>query len=463
MKSQEKVRNLYDVAREKFYLCRDDLTVGGEKFNSALLLGTLTELNRGKQLLFGEYGGGKTTSAEYLHSLFQNLPVDIVRRVVIRGSPQLTQEKMIGRPDYGKMHLGKEDVVWQHFVLIPGKIIDEFNRIPESNQSMLLDGIDRGEWGYLNEHIATGKQPFFATCNYDDRGNNTLIPPILDRFDVATESKFPGVANRIAIGYDYHSDKDALLLDPETSREIMALLNGQHQYDKVRGDLRGLKEKFRKRLGERNLETLAEDELGAIEKEIGAIPLDKDATTYLSFLIAELNQHPKYGQKRSNDPISNEEGAYLFNLLEGAGSAREDKSMVRYTQAVAWLLGQKEANLEHILTVAPYVLWHRARTGKDTLDKLRENKRNDPLELYAMKTLLGDGTAELPGVKKRFLESRENYQTVMNFLHQGRTLLEEGKGSDAEKKFAEAKKATKRFASSGKGHPIFLDLEQDLE
>lgn len=463
MNNQEKVKNLYDVVKDKFYLCRDDISVGGEKFNSALLLGTLTELNRGKQLLLGEYGGGKTTSAEYLHSLFHTLPIDIVRRVVIRGSPQLTQEKMIGRPDYGKMHLGKEDVIWQHFVLIPGKIIDEFNRIPESNQSILLDGIDRGEWGYLNEHIATGKQPFFATCNYDDRGNNSLIPPILDRFDIATESKFPGVANRISIGYDYHNEKDALLLEPETSKEILALLNGQHPYDKVRGELGGIKDKFRKKLKERNLETLTEDELEAIGKEIGGVQLDKDATTYLSFLIAELNQHPKYGQKRSNDPVSNEEGAYLFNLLEGAGSAREDKSLVRYTQSVAWLLGQKEANLEHLLTIAPYALWHRARTGKETLDKLRGDKRSDPLELYAMKLLLGEGTNELPGVKKRFLESRENYQTVMNFLYQGRALLEEGKASEAEKKFNEAKKAAKRYASNGKGHPIFLDLEQDLK
>lgn len=67
MKSQEKVRNLYDQIKERFYLCRDDLEVAGERFNSALLFGTLTELNRGKQLMYGEYGGGKTTSAEYLH------------------------------------------------------------------------------------------------------------------------------------------------------------------------------------------------------------------------------------------------------------------------------------------------------------------------------------------------------------------------------------------------------------
>src|SRR3989344_1955030 len=94
-KLQPKVKALYDALRNDFYLCR-------------------------------EYGGGKTTSAEYLNSMFNGLPLDLVKRVAIRGNPQLTEEKMIGRPHYGKMHQGQEDVVWQHFVLVGPKIFDEF-------------------------------------------------------------------------------------------------------------------------------------------------------------------------------------------------------------------------------------------------------------------------------------------------------------------------------------------------
>lgn len=448
MTHQDKVKNLYEKIRNNFYLCRDDLTIGNDKFNSALLFGVLTELNKGKQLLFGEYGGGKTTSAEYLHSLFHNLPIGIARRVVIRGSPQLTQEKIVGRPDYGKMYQGQEEVVWQHFVLVPQKIVDEFNRIPEANQAMLLDGMDRGEWGYLNEHISTGSQPFFATCNYEDRGNNTLIPPILDRFDIATESKFPGVANAIAISYDYHNEKDAVLQDPETSKAILNLLNSGKSYKEIRAGLEKTSAGFRKKLKEKDLETLTEEELNEADKEIGKIKLDNDAVTYLSFLISELNQHPKYGQKRSNDPISGEEGPYLFNVVEGSGSRREDKSIVRYAQALAWLQGKEQADLEHVLTVAPYTLWHRLRLAEDSISKLRGDERTDPLVLYATKTLFGEGTNELPGVKKRFLESKENYQVVMNFIKQD--------------KVAEAEKAARMYVANGKGHPIFLDLLQEL-
>ncbi len=446
---QDKVKSLYDAIRRDFYLCRDDLEVGGDRFNSALVLGVLTELNRGKQIFFGEYGGGKTTSAEYLHSLFHNLPIDVVRRVVIRGSPQLTQEKIIGRPDYGKMHEGQERVIWQPFVLIRPKIIDEFPRIPEANQSMLLDGVDRGEWSYLKEHISQGKQPFFATCNYEDRGSYTLIPAMLDRFDVATESKFPGTANAVAISYDYHNEKDAVLQDEESSQAITGLLDSVKPYREIDAGVREISAKFRQKLKGRGLETLAQEELEEIGREIGQVSLDSDAIAYLSFLISELNQHPRYGQKRSNDPISGEEGAYLFNLAQNCGSRREDKSIVRYAQALAWLQGRKEASLEHILTVAPYALWHRLRLSEEAMGKLRNDERTDPIELYAVKTLLNEGTNETPGVKKRFLESRTNYQQVMNFIQQG--------------KLGEAEKAARRYSANGKGHPIFLDLLEELK
>jgi MoxR-like ATPase len=236
-KLQDKVRGLYDRLRTDFYLCRDDLEVSGERFNSALLLGTLTELNRGNQLLFGEYGGGKTTSAEYLNSVFNSLPLDLVKRVAVRGNPQLTEEKMVARPDYGKLHGQEEQVVWQDFVLVGPKIFDEFNRVPESNQALTLNGVDRGEWNYLNDHISTGPQPFFATCNYSDKGNNGLIPPLLDRFDVAVESKFPGVANVMAISQDYHNEKDDVLNDPKLTSEALEILHSGKSYEEIQKEL----------------------------------------------------------------------------------------------------------------------------------------------------------------------------------------------------------------------------------
>ena len=117
-KLQDKVKGIYDRIGKEFYLNRDDFEANGERYNSTLLFGALTELNKGNMLLFGEYGGGKTTSAEYLNAVFNVLPLDLVKRVAIRGNPQLTEEKMVARPHYGKMHQGEEKVIWQNCLFL---------------------------------------------------------------------------------------------------------------------------------------------------------------------------------------------------------------------------------------------------------------------------------------------------------------------------------------------------------
>ena len=446
---RDKVIGLYDGIKKDFYLCRDDLNVSGQSYNSALLFGVLTELNKGNQLLFGEYGGGKTTSAEYLNSLFNGLPLDLVKRVAIRGNPQLTEEKMIGRPDYGKLHGQEERVVWQHFVLIGPKVFDEFNRVPESNQAMTLNGVDRGEWNYLNEFISTGAQPLFATCNYSDGGNNGLIPPMLDRFDIAVESKFPGVANVVSISQDYHNEKDKILSNPELTVEALKILNSGKPYREVQEELRQIITKHESDLISKGFSVLSEEDKLRIENEIKAIPLDKDAETYFAFLVSEMNVSPKYGQKRSIDPTSTEHGLYLQTAFVGSGSRREEKSIVRYAQSLAWLQDQDKVNLDHIIQVAPYVLWHRLKWTDDVVSKFRDDDRDDPLDLHITKTLLGEGTAEVPGVKKRFVESRENYQRVFDLVKHG--------------KLEEALEEAKEYGAGERGHPIFLDTVKDLQ
>jgi len=449
IKLQDKVKGLYDKIGSDFYLSRDDFEANGERYNSTLLMGTLTELNKGNMLLFGEYGGGKTTSAEYLQSVFNGLPLDLVKRVAIRGNPQLTEEKMVGRPHYGKMHQGEEDVVWQHFVQVGPKIFDEFNRMPESNQAVVLNGVDRGEWNYLNDFISTGAQPFFATCNYADKGNNGLIPPILDRFDVAVESRFPGVANVLHIAQDYHNDKDKVLNNPELTRKALGVLNSGKPQAEVQAELEGIIQEHEKSLMGKGFSILSKEDKEKIEQEVRVTPFDRDAEQYFAFLVSEMNTSPKYGQKRSIDPVTTENGLYLQASFVGSGSRREEKSIVRYAKSLAWLQGQDEVNLDHVAQVAPYVLWHRMRWTPETENAFKDNDRNDPLDLHITKSLLGDGTGEMPGVKKRFGESQENYQRVIDLAGHG--------------KMNEALREAKEYSADGRGHPIFQDVVKDLE
>ena len=54
----------------------------------------------------------------------------------------------------------------------------------------------------------------------------------------------------------------------------------------------------------------------------------------------------------------------------------------------------------------------------------------------------------MPGVKKRFTESQENYQRVIDLVGHG--------------KIDEALKEAREFSADGKGHPIFQDTIKDL-
>jgi MoxR-like ATPase len=446
---REKVHDLYDKIRDELYLCRPDINVSGEDYNSALLFGVMTELNKGNQLIFGEYGGGKTTSAEILHSLFYGLPLDLVKRVAVRGDAQLTTEKVVGRPDYGALHEGKERVVWQHFVNVPGKIVDEFNRIPGANQSIVLNGVDRGDWDYLNDSVSTGDQALFATCNYTDEGNFDLIPPILDRFDVAVESRFPGVTNSNFIARDLWNDGHKVLSDPELTTRAVEILNSKGSYDEVQKGLEDITDEYRNGLEAKGFPVLRADELEQIRREIGEVGISNDAGAYFNMLIAELNVHPKYGQKRSIDNNGDtSHGLYLYNLFDGSGSRRSDRSILKYSKTLAWMLGEDEVNIDHMSTVAPYALWHKIKWTDKVSGDFVEDERVDPLKLHVTKSLLGRGSTRHRGVKTRFEEHGENYQKIMNAILEGN--------------HAGAYTFAERFSEDGKGHPIFLDLAEEL-
>ncbi len=451
-KLQDKVKEIYDRLGSEFYLCRDDFEVNGERFNSALLMGSLTELNRGNMLLFGEYGGGKTTSAEYLNAAFNGLPLDLVKIAGLRGHPQLTTEHMIAVPNYGAMNSGDPDwarkSLFSYFALIGEKLLDEGNRIPESTQSSLLTGLDIGLWTSLRTYVFHGKKPFFITCNYSDRGNNTLIPPMLDRCDVAVESKFPGVSNKLHIAKDYRHKRDSVLSNPELTKRALDILHSATSYDEARKGLEGITSEHSSALAQEGFPVLTREDRERIEDEIEVVEFDRDAEQYLSFFEAERNTHPKYGLKRSCDPVDKSHGLYLNSLTTNAGSQRETDAIVKYAKSLAWLQDQDEVNLDHVTQVAPYVLWHRIKWTPETEQAFRDHDRADPSDLYITKTLLNDGTNEIPGVKKRFAESQENYQRVIDLVGHG--------------KLEKAIEETKEYFADGRGHPIFMDLIKDL-
>ncbi len=433
---QRTVRALYSFISEHLYLGRPDLEVGGEKLNSTLLLSLLTALVGGKELIIGEPGLGKTTSAEYVCSLLYRIPLGVLWGSEISGHPEQTEEKIIGRPDLGKLNQGEERVVWSHFVQLPVKIVDEINRLPETKQSLILDGVDRGNWEYLNQLFLQEEHCLFATANYQDPGTHTLIPPLLDRFDVLVESKHPGANLSFLIGQQER--KDDLLRDPECERAFYTVLMDKADPEEKAFRLEEASGRFAGWLRRRHhLLTLGKKERQALRAEVGSLGFSLEASAFTRMVLAEISFCCMYGQKRSNEecPEGCHYTGYLCYQVRNCASNRLSLALRRYAQALAWFLGSPEVEAEHVRRVLPFVMAHRTQwRGSYTSAREREARR-DPLPLYLAQRAISE-------VWRRFAEQREEIQAAL--ARAARILA----GEDASPLEGD--------------HPIYAEIKRDL-
>jgi MoxR-like ATPase len=383
---QGQISDLYGFISEHLYLNRPDLEIRGKKFNSALLFSLLTGLRKGKELIIGEPGLGKTTSAEFVSSLVYQIPLGVLWGGEVAGHPEQTEEKMIGRPDLGKLNQGEESVVWTHFTQLPAKIVDEINRLPETKQSLILDGVDRGNWEYLNEMILNDEYCLFATANYQDGGTNTLIAPLLDRFDVMVESRHPGPNLSYQIGRA--SRVTSSLRHPGLEKELHQHLKAKIPYPDKKGRIEETCDAFGDHLrGSLGLRPLRRDDRERIREEMDRTAPDLDASAFLRMFLSEFSFCDRYGQKRSNEAC--EEGChftgYLCHEVRNCASNRLPASVLQYAQALAWMVEDAEVDLEHIKLVVPYALAHRVQWKEEYLARKESSKRDDPFPLFLAK------------------------------------------------------------------------------
>lgn len=386
-----KVLQIYRYISDHLYLNRPDMTVNDEKFNSALLISLLVGLCRGKALIIGEPGLGKTTSVEYVGSLLYRIPLGTIWKGEVSGHPEQTEEKIIGRPDLGKLNLGEEVVVWSHFSLLPVKIVDEINRLPETKQSMILNGVDRGNWEYLNDAIINREYCLFATANYQDQGTNTIIAPLLDRFDVMVESRHPGANLAGLLGTNGHHG--IILRHEELENAFQSVLKQRIPYKTRMKKLGALSDQFGDYLSQETvIPSLTHDERLKAHEQTHLIPFDSNFNAFLRVVIAELSFCHNYGQKRSGELC--EEGChytgYLCGSVKNCLSNRFPISTRNLSRVLAWLLGDSSAGLKHLEAVLPFTLAHRIQWKDQAIAQSEKEFRNDPLEIHMAKKAVRD-------------------------------------------------------------------------
>jgi hypothetical protein len=433
---RETVRDIYNYIGEGLYLNRPDMEIKGVEFNTALILSLLTGLSQGKELIIGEPGLGKTTSAEHVCALLYRYPLGTIWGSEVPGHPEQTEEKIIGRPDLGRLNQGEEVVVWSHFTLLPIKIVDEINRLPETKQSMILDGVDRGNWEYLNAAIINREYCLFATANYQDRGTNTIIAPLIDRFDVMVESKHPGANLAYLIGGQ--DSNGTALRHEELEQEFQRILSERLPYDVMMERVEELCNRFGEAFEkEYGIKTLSRENRQTIRSQKGEIPFDLDFNAFLRFVLSELSFCHRLGQKRSNEGC--DEGChftgYLCNTVRNCISNRFPISVRTYSQALAWLLGDEEVGLEHLKAVLPFTLAHRIQWNEEVVAQREREARDDPLEIYMAKEAVKE-------MHRRYMEQGPQVKNALAVAYH----ITEGEKMDP---------------IEG-DHPIYWDIRKDL-
>ena len=397
---QATVHEILTFIQDRLYFNRADIEVKGQKHNAALLFSALTGLLGGKILVVGEPGLGKTTSAEYIGALLYRMPLGAVWEAEVSGHPEQTEEKIVGRPNLGALNRGEEDVVWSAFSVLPVKVVDEINRLPETKQSLILNGVDRGNWSYLNQMQINDEYCLFATANYKDRGTNTIVVPLLDRFDVMVESKHPGANLSWMIGTE--SSPAHMLRDSKCEKALQeCLLNRDSE-----SEIEAICTEYGQAVSERlSVPTLGHKDREAIREEMAALPFQAEASAFVRTFLAELSFCCKYGQKRTNEVCG--EGChytgYLCYEVQTCPSNRLPISIRRYAQALAWVLGDKEVDLEHIRTVLPYACAHRIQ-WRDEGEA--QDRRDDVLPIHRAREAVRQ-------VLRRYTEQSDRIQSAL--------------------------------------------------
>ncbi len=430
--------SIYRFVSGHLYFSRPDLIIDDKMFNSTLLFAFLTALVQGKAIIIGEPGLGKTTAAEFVSSLIYRLPIGTIWSGTLGGHPEQTEEKIVGRPDLAMLNSGREEVVWTNFAQLPVKIVDEINRLPETKQSLILDGIDRGHWEYLNEMILNDEHCLFATANYEDRGTNSIIAPLLDRFDIMVESKHPGP--NLAFSITEINRKNDILRHPRCEENLQTILRQRLPHHEKIAGLDQNCDEFESYIREKyGLVLPNRSERLKVLEDIQNIGFDMDSDAYSRFLIAELCFCGQYGQKRSNELCDDSchYSGYLCRETKNCISNRFPISLKIFSQALAWFLGKEAVNIELVRTVAPYALAHRIQWRDDVLAYHQNKCRLDPMPIYLAKEAVKK-------VYRRYVEQSEEIKRALGT-------------------------ACRAFESNGVAsevqgdHPLFCEIRKDLE
>jgi len=328
-------------------------------------------------LLIGGHGGGKTTLVKLLGRMITGNSLKEIESAIVRGHPQLTEEKLIGTLKLGELMQGKEIVSWRKFVTHFWKIIDEINRLTPYAQDILLSLLAEGQVKYFDEVQDIAKFCLFATINPQDIGTFELSEPFLDRFGISVPISMP------------------------TSHDLQIILRSKDEKYSGYDELVQVPP------------ILTLDELMEIWYQVDKMDSTRDANNFIHAIIRDFTlciridkgniEELKPGEGLCSGCHFNTKSS-ICNKVASILSVRVAKDLLRYSKALAWLMGLNHVDINLIVNIAPYVISHRVNFTDRELNASPYFGNKQSYSKYLIDT-----------VRKRYLKRKEAYDILDKF------------------------------------------------
>jgi MoxR-like ATPase len=343
----KKIRHLIASLEElRLHVGRKDLAVGKQRVNALLFFSLANACLRGRcVLLYGGMGANKTTLVNLLGSSFLSMDLDEVEDLMVTGHPEQTEEKIVGFLDPRQWTsadaAGSTQVLWTAWAQSNWKLINEINRFPSGKQNLFLEILQKRKISYAGQICQPGDTCYFATMNPEFSATYPMDEALLDRISACVPAAQPDFLAGLLLSEREQEVRDlASKLPRLTSQEFSSLP-----------------------------ENVAEKSLTS-QVELAILCLVRDFT--LCERAPSFDKTQLSGAKPSLGLCSgchyhNNPEAICWQVDEGL-SDRVRQDLRAFCRAFAYLL-DRDADLEVLKAIAPYIIWHRTTPLRSVLER----------------------------------------------------------------------------------------------
>ncbi|MCR6640242.1 MAG: AAA family ATPase [Sporocytophaga sp.] len=313
----------------------------GQSYSSFVLVPLLTLAVRGKCLVVGGPGRGKTATSILMGLLAGYSKTDVLRAIQ-HGQPQMTISDLLGHPLPADMVKAEKTsdirIAWRKWLGMRIKIIDEYNRIPTRTQSALLTVLSDNYAEIFDQIFECPPSAWYLTAN-DDAGGGTyqVIEALKDRIDIVIRALhfntrfIDDLQKRIELNYKPES------MIPEE------IIFTEEEMDTVNDQIRNvaLPVPVRKRI-----------EFFCRQFEFFESASDKlEYMTKDTAKLSGLDFKSLFGRETGKDHVK-DLGSQTVNGM----SVRKIMTLIIYAKAMAYFRGNSQVELEDVRQILPFIL-----------------------------------------------------------------------------------------------------------